>query len=139
MPEIDVHARSNAPPERVWKLLGNTRSWVDWAPVDEITVEDGHDVGEVRRVRSGRITTVERVTALEPPRRYAYEMLSGLPIRGYVAEVLLSPTTDDGTDIHWHSTFQTRIPFTGWVIRPLIHRTIRKGAAALAREAEGQP
>jgi hypothetical protein len=46
MPQIDVHARSHAPPDRVWSLLADTRSWADWAPLDEITVEDGHDVGE---------------------------------------------------------------------------------------------
>lgn len=139
MPEIDVHARALAPPHRVWALLVDTPSWVEWAPLDEITVEHGHDVGEVRRVRSGRISTIERVTALEPPRRYVYEILSGLPIRGYVAEVLLSPMAGDGTDIHWRSTFQARIPFTGWAIQRLIRRTIRRGAEALAREAEERP
>ena len=139
MPQIDVHAGSLAPPQRVWSLLADTRSWAQWAPLDEITVEDGQGVGEVRRVRSGRITTVERVTALEPPRRYVYEILSGLPIRGYVAEVVLSPATGDGTDIRWRSTFRTRVPGTGWAIQRLVHRTIRKGAIALARAAERQP
>lgn len=99
MPQIDVHARSNASPQRVWTLLADVRSWRDWAPLDEVSVEGGHEVGEVRRVRSGRITTRERVIAFEPPLRYAYEILSGLPIRGYVAEVMLSPITGGGTDI----------------------------------------
>jgi uncharacterized protein YndB with AHSA1/START domain len=139
MPQIDVHARSHAPPHRVWSLLADTRSWADWAPLDEITVQSGHDVGELRRVRSGPITTVERVTALEPPRRYVYEIVSGLPIRGYLGEVLLAPTTEDGTDIHWRSTFQARVPGTGWALQRLIRRTIRKGAAALARTAEERP
>jgi hypothetical protein len=92
----------------------------------------------VRRVRSGRITTRERVIAFEPPRRYTYEILSGLPIRGYVAEVTLSPITGGGTDIHWRSTFRAKIPGTSWFIQRLVRRTISKGASALGREAEGR-
>jgi hypothetical protein len=119
-------------------LLANVRGWAEWAPLDEITVEQGHEVGEIRRVRAGRVTTRERVIAFEPPRRYVYEILSGLPIRGYVAEVLLSPAIGDGTEIHWRAAFQARIPGTGWAIRRVIHRTIKKGAIALARAAEAR-
>jgi hypothetical protein len=39
MPQIDVHARSNASPQRVWTLLADVRSWRDWAPLDDVSVE----------------------------------------------------------------------------------------------------
>jgi uncharacterized protein YndB with AHSA1/START domain len=32
MLEIDVEARSAAPPERVWALLADVRTWPRWAP-----------------------------------------------------------------------------------------------------------
>jgi uncharacterized protein YndB with AHSA1/START domain len=83
MLEIDVEAGSAAPPDRVWPLLADVRTWPRWAPFDEAEVESGEGVGEIRRFRVGRVTTRERVIALEPPRRYAYEFLSGLPIRDY--------------------------------------------------------
>jgi hypothetical protein len=136
MPQIEVRARTNAGPQRVWDLLVDAESWGDWAPFDEVEVEQGHEVGEIRRVRSGRITTRERVTGFDPPRRYVYEIVSGLPIKAYVAEVLLSPGAGGGTDILWRARFQATVPGTGWVIKGLLNGVIMKGAAALARRAD---
>jgi hypothetical protein len=56
MLEIDVEARSAAPPERVWALLADVRTWPRWAPFDEAEVESGQGVGEIRRFRAGRVT-----------------------------------------------------------------------------------
>jgi len=119
----------------VWPVLADSESWADWAPFDEITVEEGHEVGEVRRVRSGRITTRERVAEFEPPHRYVYEIVSGLPVRDYVAEVLLS-SLGDGTEVRWQARFRARIPGTGWALKRLIERAIRTGADALVRRAD---
>lgn len=127
MPQIDVRARAQASPQRVWDLLVNAESWGDWAPFDEVTVEQGREVGEFRRVRAGRITTRERVTGFDPPRRYVYEIVSGLPIRAYVADVRLSPLAGGGTDIRWQATFRARVPGTGWVMKLLLGRAITKG------------
>ena len=136
MLEIDVEASSSAAPERVWALLADAGSWPTWAPFDEAQVESGQGVGEIRRFRSGRVTSRERVVALEPPRRFAYEFLSGLPIRDYQAEVTLAPTAEAGTAIRWRSSFRAKIPGTGWVLRRNLTKFIAKTAEGLAREAE---
>ena len=137
MLEIDKRAISAAPPERVWELLADGRTWATWAPFDESTVEEGAGVGELRRYRAGRRTTRERVTALEPPRRLAYELVSGIPIRDYRAEVTLHPVEGGGTEIHWHSTFRAKIPGTGWFAQRRLARFIEQTATGLARAAEG--
>src|SRR2546430_8980748 len=108
MQEIDVTARSAAPPQRVWTLLADAGSWPRWAPFDEAVVEEGAGLGELRRFRTGRRTTRERITGFEPPHRLAYELVSGIPIRDYEAEVTLTPD-DDGTVIRWHSHFRAKI------------------------------
>ncbi|TML43355.1 MAG: SRPBCC family protein [Actinobacteria bacterium] len=136
MLEIDVEASSSAAPERVWALLADVGSWPTWAPFDDAQVESGQGVGEIRRFRSGRVTSRERVVALEPPRRFAYEFLSGLPIRDYQAEVTLAPTAEAGTAIRWRSSFRAKIPGTGWVLRRNLTKFIAKTAEGLAREAE---
>ncbi|MDX6301079.1 MAG: hypothetical protein QOF53_2293, partial [Nocardioidaceae bacterium] len=97
MAEIDVHVEALASPLCVWCILVDVRSWAEWAPFDEVTVEQGHEVGEVRRLRSGVLKTRERVIGFEPPRRYVYEIVSGLPIRDHVGVILLTPTDADGT------------------------------------------
>lgn len=124
---------------RVWSLLADVRSWRDLGAVGRSQRRGGATRSEkfagcgpdVSRPR-------ERVIAFEPPLRYAYEILSGLPIRGYVAEVMLSPITGGGTDSHWRSSFQAKIPGTGWIIQRLVRRTISNGASALGREADGR-
>jgi Polyketide cyclase / dehydrase and lipid transport len=136
MPRIDVRAQAHASPQQVWAVLADTASWPDWAPFDEVAVEQGHALGEVRRLRSGRITTRERIVGFEPPRRYAYEIVSGLPILDYVAEVLLSPLAEDGTEVHWQARFRAKVPGTGWVLKRLLQGAIKKGADALVRRAD---
>jgi Polyketide cyclase / dehydrase and lipid transport len=137
MPRIDVRAQAHASPQQVWTVLADTASWADWAPFDEVTVEEGHEVGEIRRLRSGRITTRERIVGFEPPRRYVYEIVSGLPIRDYVAEVVVSPLAGDGTEVSWQARFRPKIPGTGWVLKRLLQGALRKGVGALVRRADG--
>jgi len=135
MRHVDVRAASRASPEQVWTVLADAATWADWAPFDEVVVEEGQGVGQLRRVRAGRITTRERVVELVPPRRYVYEIVSGLPVRDYVAEVLLAPT-GGGTEVRWQATFRAQVPGTGWVLQRLLERAIGKGAAALVRHAD---
>lgn len=136
MPEIDVKAHTKAPAERVFALLADAPSWSRWAPFEEAVVEQGEGLGEVRRFRTGRVTSRERVTVLEPPRRFGYELLSGLPVRDYRAEVTLATAADGGTDIRWHSIFDAMIPGTGWLMRRRLGRFIAETANGLARAAE---
>jgi uncharacterized protein YndB with AHSA1/START domain len=138
MQEVEVNARSSASPEQVWALLADARTWHRWAPFDDSTVEDGEGLGELRRFQSGRRTTRERVTGFEPPRRLEYELVSGLPIRDYRAEVTLTPD-GEGTAIRWHSRFRAVVPGTGWLIRRPLARFIERAAEGVAREAESGP
>ena len=135
MQEIDVSARSSASPEAVFALLADVSTWPRWAPFDASAVEEGDGVGELRRFQRGRRTTRERVTALEPPRRLEYELVSGIPIRDYRAEVTLTPAAG-GTEIRWHSRFNAKIPGTGGLARRGLQRFIEQTAEGLAREAE---
>ncbi len=131
-------ARSGASPERVWALLADARSWSRWAPFDDAMVEEGEGDGELRRFRRGRRTTRERVTAFEPPRRFGYELVSGIPIRDYRAEVTLAPA-GEGTEIRWRSSFRPKLPGTGALARRQFQRFIAQTAEGLAREAEQAP
>ena len=135
MLEIDVGARSAAAPERVWTLLADVSTW-RWAPFDDAEVESGEGVGEIRRFRAGRMTTRERVTELDPPRRYAYEFVSGLPVRDYRAEVTLSLAADGRTAVRWQSSFRAKLPGTGWLVRRRLAQFVAETAEGLAREAE---
>lgn len=136
MIEVEAEARSGAPPERVWALLADARSWTRWAGFDEVNVEGGEGTGQIRRNRKGRITGRDRVVVFEAPRRYAYESSSALPVRDYRGEVTLVPIADGGTGIRWRSRFAPKIPGTGWLLRRGLRRFLAELAEGLAREAE---
>jgi len=135
MLELDAQAVSSAPPERVWALLADVRTWPQWADLDEAEVESGSGVGEVRSFRRKRVNTRERITDFEPPRLLGYDFLSGLPIRDYHAQVTLTPQ-DRGTHIRWHSTFDPKVPGAGWLVRRSLQRFVADTAERLARAAE---
>jgi uncharacterized protein YndB with AHSA1/START domain len=137
MLELDAQDRSSAPPERVWALLADVSTWPQWADFEEATVESGSGLGELRAFRRGRTRTRERVTVFEPSQRLGYDLVSGIPIRDYHADVTLTPE-NGGTHIRWHSTFSAKVPGTGWLIRRSLQRFVADTAERLARAAEQQ-
>ena len=144
--DVDVTAMSTAPPADVWRLLADASTWSQWGAWHETKLDrdgspDPNGVGALRRFhpfRFPRVSTVEEVVAFEPPQRLAYELRSGLPVRGYHADVTLEPV-DGGTRIRWHSTYDGKFPGIGAVMRPILTRTIRDTAKRLAAAAATPP
>ncbi len=133
--------------DAVWDRLADASTWSEWGQWDEtgldregVPAPDG--VGAIRRFASRRRTTVEEVVAFEPPAdghaRFAYELLSGLPLRDYHSEVTLE-TVGGGTRIHWASTFDGAYPVVGAIVRLALARFIPDTARRLARAAEAGP
>ena len=138
---IDATAQSTAPVDQVWALLADVTTWTDWGRWSDATIEQpGTDtpggVGAIRRFHVGRTTTRERVVAMEAPRRMSYELLSGLPIRKYHADVTLSPAPGGATDIRWHSEFEGLAPVQGGLMRMFLGRFIADCARRVARAAD---
>ena len=137
---IDVEARSAAPPELVWSLLATTSSWTTWSKASEAELtqpgaSDAEGVGALRRFRVGRTISRERVVVFEPVSRFGYELLEGLPLRDYRAEVTLTPD-GSGTRIHWHASFDAKVKGSGWLYRAILRYFLQKTADLLARGAE---
>jgi len=135
---IDVSVRTDAPPAAVWKLLADVDTWHVWgrwrvAELERAGSPDAAGVGAIRRFKVGGRVTREEVVAFEPPARFAYELLSGLPLRNYHSEVTVVPD-GAGTRLEWHSTFepslQARIwrPMLAWFIRDTANRMVRAAA-----------
>jgi uncharacterized protein YndB with AHSA1/START domain len=135
---LEVTVRSGAPVERVWALLSDATTWSSWARFSHSSyAEEGegtHGVGAVRSFGAGPIRSKERVVAFDPPTHFAYELLSGLPVKGYRADVTLAPE-GEGTTITWASTWTSGWPGMGWFLR----RTVKDIATSLVRGAEAQP
>jgi hypothetical protein len=133
---IEITRTTDASPDAVFELLLDATGWPSWSPLGSGTVEraasDGAGaVGEIRVFRTGRVSSRERVIASERPSHFAYELLSGLPLRGYQAHVRIAPTRD-GASITWRSTFRAKVPGTGWIYRRALGRFIRQLVDGLA-------
>jgi hypothetical protein len=148
MLEIEVREQSAAAATTVWAILTDATGWTGWSPVDRAEVESGHELGEIRRFRVPligglpwpRLTSRERTTSYEPPRRWGYEMLSGVPgVRDYAAEVTLVPTPAGGTDIRWRVSLRPAVAGTGGALQWILRRLYADTATGLARAAESGP
>lgn len=137
---LHVSRTVEAPQRAVWELIADVRTWSEWGPFDMAELEtpgapDAGGVGAVRRFRTGTRTTRERVTAVEAPRTLTYELLSGVPVRGYRATVRLM-TTSGGTVVAWSSRFRPWFPGTGDAIRLQLQGFIEGMLDGLARHLE---
>src|SRR5688572_10337282 len=137
---IKVTASSTAPPQTVYRLLAEGSTWPTWSPLESFPLERPASAGApegvdaVRVFRTGRTTSREEIVELVPGRRLSYALLSGLPLRGYRADVDLTPV-DGGTRIDWRSGFTGKIPGTGWLFRWALGKFIQRCADGLASHA----
>ncbi len=134
--EIDVSRHIDAPPAAVWRLLDNSSTWPEWTSIDAFELELEPDaetgLGEIRRFRTGPITVREEIVERIPEARLSYRLLGGLPVRDYVAVIELAPA-GQGTDVRWHTTFEGRIPATGWFFGAMLGKATRDFVAGLDR------
>ncbi len=139
---VHAEATTAADPETAFAVLADTAGWLTWTKATEAgLLEPAPDptpegVGAIRRFQVGRTTSVERVVAYEPGSRFAYELISGLPLVDYHSEVTFTVRPDGGADIAWHSTFEPRHKGTGWIYRMALQRFIGDLVVRLARRAE---
>jgi uncharacterized protein YndB with AHSA1/START domain len=137
--QIEVTTYSNAPPPAVFALLVDGSTWPRWSPIKAFELErpgnpPPEGVGAVRVFRRGRTTGRDQIVEVVPDRRFGYVSLSGLPVRDYRAHVNLEPA-GDGTTIGWHSSFEPKIPGTGWILQRGLTRFIGECARGLADHA----
>ena len=138
--QIHVHADSTASPQEVWPLLADATTWSDWAGFDETGYQtegspDRDGLGAVRRMRFGRLRSLERVLAFEPDRHFAYDYDGTLPLKDYRADVRLTPH-EGGTRITWDSEFAGKWPMSGPLLRRQLTKVLQDIANRLARTAE---
>jgi uncharacterized protein YndB with AHSA1/START domain len=133
--EIDVRVTTTASPAAVYALLRDGSTWPTWSPIESFELRtEGTDeregIGAVRVFRTGRVASVERIVELVPNSRLSYVLDHGLAIRDYRADVDLTPG-----QIRWHSTFDAKVPGTGWLYHRTLNRFIQRCAEGLATRA----
>jgi len=141
MQVVEAHARSAAGREAVWVVVADARGWSRWGGWEAAELEREGDpppagLGAVKALKRGRVVSREEVTVFDPPSRFGYRLLSGLPLRGYEAEITLTDAPGGGTDITWRSQFEPKVPLTGGLFRRALQKFMADTVQRLAREAE---
>jgi hypothetical protein len=136
--EIDVQRHIDAAPAAVWALLDDSSTWPEWTSIDSFELERPRDpdagVNEIRRFKTGPVTVREEIVERTSEKRLSYRLLGGRPVRDYVAVIDLT-AADGGTDLRWHTTFDGRLPASGWFFRLMLGKATRDFVAGLDRAA----
>jgi hypothetical protein len=137
--EASVH--TTAPRSVVWDVLTDVRSWKDWGDWHTTELEREGDpppggVGAIRLTARRPLRVREQVEIFEPPTRFGYTLLSGLPLRDYHSVVTLSDAGGGGTNLHWQSRFDVAWPRTDALFRVLVRKVLGDIGGQLVAEAE---
>ena len=119
---VEAEGVARADAVTVWQLISDATSYPLWGPWADAGYRRRGDpardgAGAIRWFRYGRTTTVEEVLTAETGRRLSYTVVSGPPVRNYLAEVTLSPVRD-GTHIRWSARWDRTIGGR------IVHRTL---------------
>jgi len=105
------------PAEKVWKIAGNFTKSPGPGVLIEVEKQgdpDAHGVGAVRAITIGKVRVRERLDSIDPPKSFAYTILSGAPIKNHSGKAEFIPK-GSSTEIRWSGEFSPKIPFTGWI------------------------
>ncbi len=102
-----------------------------FAPAKVTRVRDGHDsrngVGSVRQVKIPLAPVIEEtVTAFKPGELVEYRISNHTPLKNHRGVMLFSPTAT-GSRLHYTITFESRIPFSGPLVKAVLETVIRNG------------
>lgn len=142
MKAVDVAVRASSPaaPSDVFALLKDGSTWPRWSMFKAFELERAGDtdplgVGAIRVFVSASRRAREEVVEMVEGRQLSYVLRSGMPFRGYRADVILSPRLEGGTQILWRAHFEVCRPGTGWFWKLVMWRVLGMTARQLADAA----
>ncbi len=135
--QIEVSAHIPASPQAVFARYTDHERWVDWAGVKEVVLRQQgtpppNGLGAIRVIRQAGMAIEEEITAFDPPKRMAYRLVAGAPVRDHSGEVLFD-ADGAGTRVTWKVRCRPLIPGTGWLIRRALESGLRDVLARLAK------
>ena len=137
MREVKVQEEVGAPLEQVWDVYTDHEGWQRWAGVQEVVVRQPGEpapngLGAIVVLRAHGVAVEEEITAFEPPRRLAYQIVAGLPFRNHEAEVYFEPL-GPRTRVGWRVQFSPLIPGTGGLLARALRTRMTETLRRLAR------
>jgi uncharacterized protein YndB with AHSA1/START domain len=130
-----------APPEVVFDVLTDHRRYTEITPLRRAELErEGepapNGLGAIRVLSALPGPPMrEEVIGYEPPSRFSYKILSGLPVRDHVGTVELKGA-GGGTEVTYAVKTTPTIPLAGPVFMAILKKAIRDLIGGVAKESE---
>ena len=131
----------DAPVETVFDVLTDHAGYAKLTPLRKSELErqgdaDPNGLGAIRVLSALPGPPMrEEIIGYEPPKRFSYKILSGLPVRDHVGTVELRPN-DGGTEITYAVKTTPTIPLAGPVFMAILKKAIRDLIAGVSKESE---
>jgi hypothetical protein len=138
---VEATARSEASAATVYEVAKDSRRYPEWSMIGSFEhvcsgATERFGVGSRRIYRTWPLRLLEEVTELIPGQRVSYVVVRGMPFRNYRSTIDITPLDSAGSEIRWHSTFDTYLPGSEGGLRAFMQYVLDRTAPALAREAE---
>jgi uncharacterized protein YndB with AHSA1/START domain len=135
---VEVSAQVAAPIEHVFERITDHEAMVEWPGISAcaLIVEGAprNGLGAIRRITASGLTLDEQVVTWEPPGRYEYRIIRGLPVK-HLGTVRLRAHRG-GTEVVWRVELRSRVPLVaelvGAALRVGLGRALRYFSASFA-------
>lgn len=129
-----------APPETVFEVLTDHRRYAEMtllrrSELEREGVPAPNGVGAIRKLTAVGPPMREEVIAFEPPSRFSYTVLSGLPVRDHVGTVELT-ASGSGTRMVYAVRTQPTLPLIGGAVVAAIKQAVKGLIDGVARESQ---
>lgn len=140
MASFTINSTVSAPVETVFEVLTDHRGYSKLTPLRSSTLEregspDPNGVGAIRVLALAGPPIREEVTAFEPPHRFAYKALSGVPAKSHTGTVDLRPEGSI-TRLSWRVDSTPSIPVPGPIWAGLMRQVIGQLLRSIVKESE---
>ncbi len=129
-----------APPQTVFDVLTEHERYAAITPLRKSVLESGGDpapngVGAIRVLSSVGPPLREEVIAYQPPSRFSYKLISGLPVRNHVGTVELS-ADGDGTRMVYAVRTTPTLPLVGGAVVGAVKQGVKTLISGITTESE---
>jgi len=129
-----------APPQAVFDVLTDHARYSEITPLRGSELEregdaDPNGVGAIRRLTAVGPALREEVIAFEPPSRFSYKVLSGIPVRDHVGTVELT-AEDGGTRMVYAVRTHPTLPVVGFAVVAVTKQAVKQLVEGVVKESE---
>ena len=142
MGEFTITRRIAAPPEALFDAITDHRRYSEYtdlrrAELEREGDEEPNGAGAIRSLHLVGPPMRERITAFERPRRFSYEILSGLPVRDHVGTVVLDED-GGGTLMSYRVVTTPTLPVGGSALVAILRLATSRLIDGVQRDVESR-